>query len=155
MRIIYFGRKNSEADIEEIVFTSIIALFILMAIVQYLLTLPSIRETLCLDPFVHADRMPKEVFAYDSGRIGLVLKSRWVDSNVKVLVNGKEKVDFSKNKVEIEVNDGDVVEIDGSSVPYPVEVFIDSKSENVLNDCINLSVETSSDIKALLRVRLR
>lgn len=155
MRIIYFGRKSSEADIEDIIFTSIIALFILMAVVQYLLTLPQVRETLCLDPFVQSDRMPKEVFVYNSGRIGLYLKSRWTDSNVKILVNGKEKADFSKNKVEIEVYDGDVVEIDASSVSYPVEVVIDSKSENILNDCINLSVEARSDIKALIKVRIR
>lgn len=49
----------------------------------------------------------------------------------KILINGKEKFDFSEKVVCIAVNNGDKVEIDSSAYNFPVDYKITDSSNNL------------------------
>ena len=97
----------------------------------------------------------EEEFLYKEGSLALELVNCESDNNLKVLVNGEEAAVFYSNQLNLAVKDGDVVEVDGSSASEECEVRIISGSENIATECTGCSVTVNSDIKKLIKVKMK
>lgn len=146
---------NSSFSFERSLFSFIIGVFILLVIVQGALLTKSVRASLSLDQELEGDPLQAQEYLYKTGSVELELKSGFANPDVKVLINGEEAGVFNMDLITLQVKDGDVVEIDGSAVPGPVEVIVGAKSDNILTDCISTSITTESDIRLLTSIKLK
>jgi hypothetical protein len=148
-------KKVPKYSIERILFFSFICIFFLLIIVQTALVSPSIKAFVSTGSEFEGVPLGVEEFLYREGDIKLQILSGNGSSDIKALVNGDEVAAFSSKNISLKVKDGDVVEIDGSSVRDETEVGVVFKSENISDDCLGKSVIVKSNIKKLIKVKIQ
>lgn len=147
--------KDQKLNIERLLFLSCIIVFILMLFVQAALTSPSVRTFLNGQSTLEGQPLGVEEYMYAQGILGLQLISSQSNSELKILLNGEQFEVFNENVVNLSVKNGDVIEIDGSSVMGENEVKIVSKSTNITNNCLNKNIKVNGNIKQLIKVTVK
>ncbi|HHW32419.1 MAG TPA: hypothetical protein GXX20_12255 [Clostridiaceae bacterium] len=148
-------KKRSEINIEKILFLIFSVSFALMVVVQAALLNQDVRIFLDVDAGLEGTPLEAEEYLYKDGIVVLKLLSQDTCPDLKILVNGTEIARFTENELIITVKDGDVIEADGSQVPYSLEVGIKSTSSNILLDSIYRQFKIDSSIKKLARIRIK
>ncbi|NPV90331.1 MAG: hypothetical protein HPY50_06135 [Firmicutes bacterium] len=72
-----------------------------------------------------------------------------------VKVNGKAAGDFSQKELVIAVKNGDIIEIDSTAYPYPVEITIIQSAENLLYPKANQSLTLKKEVARVGPVKLK
>ncbi len=103
------------------------AFFTIAVSSQLILLIPSVGGSLPVSGTLQYEKV--ESF---TGQVIVELKDGYKpDDNIKILVNGSEAASLSVNRVNLNVMNNSVIEIDGRRVNYPFEVTItpvDNKS---------------------------
>ncbi|MCX7843166.1 MAG: hypothetical protein N2489_08850 [Clostridia bacterium] len=147
--------NNERMNFERILFILFIISFSLLVIVQAALTNPTVRTFLTSDNEFQGTPMGVEEYFYDEGTISLRLVNAVYDENLKILVNGEIAAVFAQNVINLEVKDGDIVEIDGSSTQAEGEVEVVSKSDNIVSECVGKKVVVKSNIKKVADIKVK
>lgn len=162
MKVMYYRvnmrKKNRRTmksqGFERVLFFLFVITFTIMIIVQATLMNPAIRASLSMNDELEGKPLGLEEFLYSEGIIRLSLLSEGRNPDIKVLVNGEVVGSFFVPSIEITVKDGDVVEIDGSSVADEFEVAILPVTENIASECVNLKTVVNKEVKKLSRIRI-
>jgi len=164
------GRKRGknpflELNIEKRLFILFLLCFIITLIAQIVLNNPSIRAEITHEAKLEGLPMQKEEFLYSIGELTLKLtdKNGFVNNmdgndigeNVKVLINGEEKYNFSEREITISVKNGDVIEIDATEIKDYIDVMIVSKSDNITNNCEGQKYRIQSEVKKIVKVNVK
>lgn len=144
-----------ESNIERMLYSSFIILFIVMIIIQAVLTSPAARTSLSVNYELEGKPLGTEEYLYSQGEIVLGLISKKTHENLKVLLNGEEIDSFKSTNVALTVKDGDVLEVDGSSVGNSIEVEVVKAGENIAPGIIGKRVIVNSEVKRIARVRIK
>lgn len=147
-----YGRPNFNA--EKILFLAFIIVFVLLIMVQAALTSPSLRTFLVTDSKYQGSQLGSEETLYETGRIGLELTKGTCSPDIKVLVNGEEEASFAESHIDLTVKNGDVIEIDDSSLKEDAEVTIASISKNIDPSGLIRVIGISKGIKRIAVIRL-
>lgn len=150
-----YKKMKYKLTIERMLFFLFITTFSLLVIVQAALTNPSVRTFLTSENELEGAPMEVEEFLYSEGTVSLKLMDKEADPDMRVLVNGETVAVFNTNIVEVDVKDGDVVEVDGSSSFNEVEVEIVDKSANVATECVGETVNIKSNIKKVTEIKVK
>jgi len=152
-------KKNAYArrkiNFERLLFFLFIISFAAMILVQAMLLNPSLRASLTFEEELEGTPLGVEEFLYNEGFIVLQIEGSVPGEDIKVLVNGEEYGSFKGGKLKVTVIDGDVIEIDGSSVQGEFDVVIESLSENISDELLGTRVTVFSNVKKLARIRVR
>lgn len=163
MKVVFFrvdsqskAKRTAKAkiNIEKVLFVSFIAAFTILIIAQAALITPSVRTFMTGRTEFEGKQLGLEEYLYDEGKITLELFRDQTDSGVKILVNGDEVAAFNNSVVSLTVRDGDVVEIDGSSLDSPAEIAVVSKTSNISDECLKKTV-VKGNVKLLTQVRMK
>jgi len=146
--------KIMEINIEKILLTSFILLFIILIIAQTALTNPFIRAEIFMDEAVEGTPLKSEEFLYSYGELTFKLLGRNPGKDIKLLVNGDEKAVFLDAEITVRVKNGDVIEVDGSEIPDYADVEIISKSGNIKSDCLGQKFRIKSQVKKIITVKI-
>jgi hypothetical protein len=124
------GKKKVAEKFEWFLFKVFLTAFIIMIAAQAALLYPSVRSSVS-DYYIEGDPLEKEAYLFVPSRMELKLINIDNCPDLKVLVNGIEKETFENNSVLLELKDGDVVELDASSLFVPAKIQISAVSENI------------------------
>lgn len=147
-------RSRSGNPWERFLFLCCVGTFSALILFQVGLANPYTRTFLSAGKELEGTPLETEEFLYNEGKLSLGLVGEDRNQDVKVLVNGDEVSAFSYGLVEINVKDGDVVEIDGSKTRSTSEVEVLSKSDNVSTQCVGKRVKVGSGTNKLVRVKV-
>lgn len=148
------SKRKLRINFERVLFISFIVTFVIMVFVQAALTSPSIRASLSISDELEGTPLAMEEYLYSKGEIVLQLINSKKNESLKILVNGEEVGSFLQKNVKIKVKNGDVIEIDGSSVNEDMEIAIISKSDNIITECIGKRILVNSNIKKIVKVKI-
>ncbi|MCX7749792.1 MAG: hypothetical protein N2645_23325 [Clostridia bacterium] len=146
------GRNFFSGSIERFLILLFIVSFSLLVIVQLALTDGSVNV---LSP---TDKQEVEAFSThimsqsSGGKITLTLLSGNRDGSLKILVNQEEIAVFAENSVDIHVEEGDIVEIDGTNSMEDAEVYFISKSANIKNSYKKVKIK--NNVQKIMKVEL-
>ncbi len=162
MKFILFTHKGKKRkspgktgySFERVLFLSFVFTFCLMILVQTALTNSSVRDFLAVNTDMEGSPLEREMYLYNEGTIRIGLTGESENSDIKILVNGDEAAVFSSRILELNVKDGDVIEVDGSRFKSTAEVEILSKSDNISTPCLGKKVKVQSDTQRLLKVNI-
>lgn len=149
-----YNVRGLRINFERLLFISFIVTFILLIFVQAALMSPSVRTFMSVNNGYEGVPLGPEEYLYKEGQLELETSETENAGELKILINGDEAAAFTSKNISINVKDGDVVEIDGSTVQESVEVGITSKSTNITSDCIGKRIRVKSNVKKLLKVKI-
>lgn len=151
IKVICFKKINIERTIFLLFFISFAALLLVQAVMLH----PSVRASLIVQEVLEGTPLGSEEALYNEGTVVLKLKGSSPNKDIKVLINGKEAAEFTESKLQLQIIDGDVIEIDGSAFRREIDVTIHSCSDNISPEYLGKTVTVFSNIKKLARVRIR
>ncbi len=124
-------KKTGEARFEWFIFKAFLTVFIILIAAQTALLSPSVRSSVSEHYYIEGEPLREEAYLFVPCSMELKLIN--IDScpDLKVLVNGMEREAFESNTVLLKLKDGDVVELDSSSVLVLAIVQISAVSENI------------------------
>ncbi len=161
MKINFFGflkRTRSKKDkvtiFEDILFGICIASFLLLVTIQAALLIPSVRDTFNLTDKSIGEPLSKDDYLYKQGQITLKMIGTEPDPTVQILVNGETVAIFENLIMKVSVNDGDVIEIDGSHSLIGHIIMVDSISANISSECSTSVAKINSNIQKLVKVQI-
>lgn len=146
--------KNKNTIFENILFCICIICFSALILVQVLLVIPSARNGLNLSDESIGAPLSKDEYLYNQGQITLKMIGIEPDPSVCILINGEEVSNFENLEMDINVRNGDVVEIDGSQSQIGHIVKVESISSNIDNSCINAVVNVERNMQKLVKVKV-
>lgn len=115
---------------EWLMFKAFLTVFIILIASQSALLSPSVRSSVS-DYYIEGEPLGMEAYLFVPCKMELKLINIENCPDLKVLVNGIEREAFVNNTVLLELKDGDVVELDASSVLVLAKVQISAVSENI------------------------
>ncbi len=159
MKINFFGfikksKKDKITIFEDMLFGICIASFLILVSVQSVLLIPSVRDTFNLADKSIGEPLSKDDYLYKQGQITLKMIGTEPDPTVQILVNGETVAIFESLIMKISVNDGDVIEIDGSHSLTGHIIMVDSVSENISSECSTSVAKIISNIQKLVKVQI-
>jgi len=135
---------NKLDRIEKYLIRFVVLSLMLMVLTQGLMTSDPIRFYLSWGERMEGNKLelPASIAPPDSSTMAGEVKSPQARFNIavekfsslpqaKILVNGKEKHTFSENKLTVEVNAGDTVEVDSTAYNFPLNYKIEAVSSNL------------------------
>jgi|GEM_PF-6973739 len=99
----------------------------------------AVSAPLSIDDEIRAHTARGQLYIQASGALG--------DNCPKILINGEIMGYIDAEKLTIEIEHGDVVEIDGRGCASPVRVTITGKSSNVAGEFVGRSVNAADNIQ--------
>jgi hypothetical protein len=148
------SRKSVKANFERVLFLSFIIMFTILVITQTALMSPSIKTFIPLNSGYEGTQLGVEEFLYKRGEISLELQNVDSDDKLKVLINGEVIGAFFNKTLELNVKEGDVIELDGSEVNTIDEVKIISISANINPYILNKKLRISSGVERLTDIQI-
>lgn len=124
------GKKTGAERFEGFLSKAFLTVFIIFVAAQTALSNSFVRSSFS-DHYIEGEPLGKEVYLFVPCRMELKLINIDKCPDLKILVNGLEKKTFENNDVMLELKDGDVVELDASSVLVLAKVQISAVSENI------------------------
>ncbi len=147
-------KKDKITIFEDILFGTCIIGFLLLVSIQAVLLIPSVRDTFNLTDKSIGEPLSKDDYLYKQGQITLKMIGTEPDPTVQILVNGDTVAIFEKLIMDVCVNDGDVIEIDGSHSLTGHIIMVDSVSDNINSKCSTAVAKINSNIQKLVRVQI-
>ena len=146
--------KDKNTIFENVLFSTCIICFCVLILVQILLVIPSVRSSLNLSDKSIGAPLSSDEYLYNQGQMTLKMIGIEPDPAVCILVNGEAVAMFENMEMNINVKDGDVVEIDGSQSQIGHIVKVETISSNINSNCLNAVVTVERNMKKLLKVRV-
>ena len=147
------NETNKTSSLEKILFRTCIIFFIALISVQIVLSVPSVRARLNIMDKSLGIPLGSDEYLYGRGKVTLALIREEPDPQVKILVNGEQVAVFDKIEIPVNVNDGDVIEIDGSESPISHMIKVQNASSNINSKSINAIANIEHNIENLVRIR--
>lgn len=145
-------KKTAARRFERFLFKTFIIIFIIMIASQTAAIKPSMRSSALDDSYVNGELLSEESFFFTPCRMELKLINLDRSPDLKILVNGKEKYSFENSSVLMELKDGDVVELDASSVLTPAKLQISAVSENI-SGILGKTISASEGITLVVKIK--
>ena len=136
--------------IERLLLRTVLTVFMLLVAVQIALLNPSVRNATANDP-IEGELLGTEVFLYVPCKMELKLMNIDNCPDLKVLVNGAERDAFEDNSVLLDLKDGDVVELDASTVLVVARVQVSAVSENIA-DILGKTISVTDGISLVAKI---
>ncbi|AEY66244.1 hypothetical protein [Clostridium sp. BNL1100] len=146
-------QTDKTSSLEKILFRTCIIFFIVLISVQIVLSVPSVRVRLNIMDKSVGIPLGSDEYLYGRGKVTLELIDEEPDPQAKILVNGEQVAVFDKIEIPINVNDGDVIEIDGSESQISHIIKVQNASSNINNKCINAIANIERNIKKLVKIQ--
>lgn len=147
-------KKDKTRIFEDILFGTCILSFIVLVSIQTIMLVPSIRDTFNLTDKSIGEPLSKDDYLYKKGQITLKMIGSEPDPTVQILVNGDSVAMFENLEMNVNVNDGDVIEIDGTHSLIGHIIKVDSVSKNISSKCADSVVKIESNIQKLVTVQI-
>lgn len=158
MKMSFFSFKDSKNKdksriIENGIFLACILCFILLILVQTVLIIPNARNNLNLSDKSIGVPLNSDEYLYNQGQITIKMLGDDPDPMVRILINGDVVAMFENTSMNINVKDGDVIEIDGSQSLIGHIVKVESISTNIKSKC-NLAVaKVETNLQNLVKIQ--
>ncbi len=154
----YKNDSNKDRDkakiFENLLFGTCIVCFLVLIIIQILLVIPAARESLNLEDKSMGVPLSKDEFLYKQGQITLKMIGSEPDPTIEILVNGDYVAMFEDLIIDINVKDGDVIEIDGSRSLMGHIISVEAASANISRKCTTAVARVESNIQKLVKVQI-
>lgn len=150
-RVNKIEKKTGAERFEWFMFKAFLTFFIILIAVQAALLNPSLRLSI-LDYYIEGEPLKTEAYLFVPCRMELKLINIDKCPNLKVLVNGMEKAEFESNAVLLELKDGDIVELDASSILVLATVQISAVSENI-KGILGKTIYVADGISPVVKVK--
>jgi hypothetical protein len=148
-------KKKFKVNVERLFFFSLIIAFTLLIMAQTALMSPSIRAFFITSNLDEGTSLTADTYLYKKGVVTLKLQNMNSNRLLNVLVNGDVVGVFKNKTMELNVKDGDVVELDGSALKTSVDVKIVPKSDNILETCVNKELTIRSGVQKLTTIYIK
>jgi len=145
-------KKNM--DFERIIHAAFFIVFLVLIILQTAIFFPSINFPVIGKDSLIGVPIGKEEYLYNEGAIVLTLLDFESYPVLKVLVNGEEKAAFLGRTVNINVKDGDVVEMDGSKTNANTSFAVTSISPDIDRKYLGKTFIVGREVMKIFKVRL-
>ena len=145
-------KKTGSERFEWFMFKVFLTVFIILISAQAALLNPFVRSTVS-NYYIEGEPLGTEVYLYVPCRMELTLINMEQCPDLKVFVNGMEREAFNGNSVLLDLKNGDVVELDASSVLVLATVQISAVSENI-GGILGKTVSISDGIVFIGRVKI-
>jgi len=149
------ANKDKGTIFENLLFVTCIVCFILLILIQTVLGIPSARDNLKLSDKSIGVPLSKDDYLYNKGQITLKMIGSDPDPTVQILVNGDVVAMFENLMMNINVNDGDVIEIDGSQSLVGHIISVASVSTNISSKCSTAVARVESNIQNLVKIQVK
>lgn len=149
----YINKDGKSSIYENLLFTVSIVFFVLLIAIQIILVIPSAREYLNLTDKSIGVPLGKDEYLYGQGQITIKMSGSQPDTAVQILVNGDTVGKFDNLLMNIEVKDGDVIEIDGTQSTSGHIITVEAFSSNISSTCSNSAARVESNFQKLLKVK--
>ena len=146
--------KRKSATFENVLFGTCILCFVVLILVQIVLIVPFARENLRISDNSIGVPLGSDEYLYNQGQITLKMIGNDPDSTIQILVNGDAVAMFENLVMNINVKDGDVIEIDGSQSLLDHIIRVESVSPNINSKCSNAVAKVESNIQTLVKVQV-
>ncbi|PYG87578.1 hypothetical protein LY28_01947 [Ruminiclostridium sufflavum DSM 19573] len=147
------SKKDKHTIFENLLFGICILSFLLLVAIQIVLGVPSVRETFKLTDKSLGVPLDKDDYLYKQGQITLKMIGTEADPTVQILVNGDTVAMFENLIMNVKVNEGDVIEIDGSHCLTGHMVKVDAVSQNINSKCAGTVAKVESNIQKLVKIK--
>ncbi|HEY5587285.1 MAG TPA: hypothetical protein VIK78_22715 [Ruminiclostridium sp.] len=148
------NNKDKSTIFENILFVVCIVCFVVLVSVQIVLVIPSARDSLNLTDKSIGAPLSSDEYLYNQGQITLKMIGTDPDPTVRILVNGDNVAMFEKLEMNINVKDGDVIEIDGSQSLLDHIITVASASTNINSKCSTAVAKVETNIQRLVKVQI-
>jgi hypothetical protein len=145
--------KDTSRIVENGLFFACILCFIVLILVQIVLIIPNARNNLNLTDKSIGIPLNSDEYLYDQGQITLKMLGEEPDPMVRILINGDVVAMFENTDININVKDGDVVEIDGSQSLIGHIVKVESASTNIKSKCTSAVAKVETNLQSLVKIQ--
>ena len=146
--------EKNHINFERMIHASFFIVFLALIMIQTAIFFPSIKSAVIEKDSVIGVPIGKEEYLYKEGALVLTLLDFENYSALKVLVNGEERAAFLGKTVNINVFDGDVVELDGSETNANTSIAVSSISENMDEKFLGKTFIVGHEVLRIFKVRL-
>lgn len=147
------GAKH-HINFERILYTSFFIVFFVLILTQTAMFIPSLNSAMIEKDTQNGVPISEEEYLYKKGTLVLTLLDFENYQALKVLVNGEERAAFFKNTLNINVIDGDVVELDGSETNANTTVAVSSISKNIDEEYLGKTFIIGREVLKIFKIRL-
>lgn len=144
-------KKKAAERFEWFMFKTFLTVFIVLIAAQVALLNPSVRSSVS-DYYIEGEPLGTEAYLFVPCRMELKLINIENCPDLKVLINGIDRGAFESNIVFLELKDGDIVELDASSVLVMAKVQISAVSENI-GSILGKTISVSDGINPVARIK--
>ncbi len=148
------NNKDKSTIFENILFGTCILSFVILVAIQIVFLIPSTRNIFKLSDNSIGVPLSKDDYLYNQGQITLKMIGTQPDPTVRILVNGDDIAMFENLTMSINVNDGDVIEIDGSGSLLGHIISVESVSTNISSQCSTAVARVESNIQRLVKIQV-
>lgn len=148
------NNKERSTIFENVLFGTCIICFVALILVQIVLVIPSAKDNFNLSDKSIGVPLSSDEYLYNQGQITLKMIGTDPDSTVRILVNGDAVAMFENLEMNINVKDGDVIEIDGSQSPIGHIITVESISTNIDSKCSVAVAKVETNIQRLVKVQV-
>lgn len=148
------GKFNKSVNFERFLFKSFIAVFVLLLAAQAALLNPAVRSAITIHDGVEGTPLGAEEYLYNEGNMKIELLDGDSNPDLKVLVNGEEKACFEAKSVQLDVIEGDVIEVDGSAVTGSIRVAVSSVSTNMDGEYVGKTFKLNGNVQRIIKVKM-
>ena len=141
-------------DLERIIHAAFLVVLLALIMIQAVIFFPSIKSAVIEKDTMIGVPIGKEEFLFKEGSMVLTLLDFENYPSLKVLVNGEEKASFLEKAVNINVLDGDVVELDGSETNANSGITVSSISPNMDKKYLGKTFIVGREVLKIFKVRL-
>ncbi len=137
---------------EFLLYISFFIVFFIMIVSQMALLSPVLREVVAWQDDMEGTPLGKEEYLFKRAVLVLTLDGKEADSEIEVLVNGDTKADFKNGSAQLEVTEGDIIEVDGSSSSGEFSGTVKVISGNLEAGALDYAFQTEKCVKSLGRI---
>jgi hypothetical protein len=147
-------KKDNSIFFENGLFLTCIVVFFILIAVQIALVIPNVRDNFNLSDRSIGIPLKGDEYLYNQGQVTLKMMGDEPDSMVKILINGDYTAMFENLEMNINVKDGDVIEIDGSKSLLGHVVMVKELTSNIDRECGNAVAKVESNLQTLVKIRI-
>ena len=144
-------KRTGAERYEWFMFKAFLTVFIILIAAQVTLLNTNLRSSVS-DYYIEGEPLGEEAYLFVPCKMELKLINIESCPDLRVLVNGMERTVFESNKVLLELNDGDVVELDASNVLVLAMVQISAASENI-SGILGKTISATDGITLVAKVK--
>lgn len=148
------NNKERGAVFESLLFKVCLLFFCVLLLIQLIFAVPFFRDKLNLTDKSIGVPLNNDEYLYNQGQVTLELVAESPDPALKILINGDEVATFENLEMPLNVKDGDVIEIDGSTSGSGHIVRVEATSSNVNSKCKDVVARVETNIEKLVKIKV-